>query len=124
MLPRPPKTDLIYEDKKLYACLASFPIAPGHTVVVWKRRVRDLHLLNRKDFEHLMDVVDAVRNALMKTLRVPKVYLIYMDEANQVHWHLVPRRKEKGYTLLAHKPKRLKDFSLAPKIARRLTPLR
>lgn len=115
-LPKPHKGGLIYEDKKLYACLANFPITRGHTVIVWKKRVADLHKISRKDYEYLMDKVDEVRNALLKTLRIKKVYLIYMDEVNHVHWHLVPRYNEKGYDVLKHRPAALKDFHLAGKI--------
>ncbi|MCK5025428.1 MAG: hypothetical protein KAS15_02475 [Nanoarchaeota archaeon] len=39
-----------------------------------------------------------------------------MDEANQVHWHLIPRYNKKGFDLLKHKPAKLKDFSLTKKI--------
>jgi len=115
-LPKPFNKAIIYEDSKLYACLANYPIAKGHTVIVWKKAVSDLHLLSKKDYEYLMDKVDEVRNALMKSLKVKKVYLIYMDEANQVHWHLVPRFNEKGFNVFKHKPKKITDFSLADKI--------
>lgn len=111
---------MIYEDSKLYVCLANYPIVRGHTIVVWKKSVKDLHLLKKKDYEYLMDKVDDVRNALMKTLKVRKVYLIYMDGANQVHWHLVLRYNVKGFDLLKHKPKKLKDFSLAEKIGKKM----
>jgi histidine triad (HIT) family protein len=115
-LPKPNKRAVIYEDKKLYVCLANFPIARGHTVVVWKKPVTDLHLLSRKDYEYLMDKVDETRDALLKSLRLKKVYLIYMDEINHVHWHLVPRYNEKGYDVFEHKPSKLKDFSLIAKL--------
>lgn len=112
----PFKKAIIYEDNRLYACLANFPIVKGHTVVVWKKSAGDLHLLSKKDYEYLMDKVDDIRNALLKTFRIKKVYLIYMDEINQVHWHLVPRYNEKGFDALIHKPSKLRDFSLATKI--------
>lgn len=67
-----------------------------------------------------MDKVDEIRNALLKTLNVEKVYLIYMDEANQVHWHLVPRFNEKGFNIFHHKPEKLTDFSLTQKIKKNL----
>jgi diadenosine tetraphosphate (Ap4A) HIT family hydrolase len=63
-----------------------------------------------------MDKVDEVRNALLKTLKLKKVYLIYMDETNQVHWHLIPRFNEKGFDVFKHKPGKLTDFSLTNKI--------
>jgi len=117
-LPIPKKEAIIYEDIKLYITLANFPITKGHTVVVWKHKIIDLHLLSKKDYEYLMDKVDSTRNALLKTLKIKKVYLVYADEVNQVHWHLVPRYNEKGLNILNHKPSVLKDFSLTEKIKR------
>ncbi len=116
VLPQPFKEAMIYEDSRLYVCLANYPIVKGHTVIVWKKSVPDLHLLSKKDYRYLMDKVDEVRNALLKTLNIQKVYLTYLDEAKQVHWHLVPRFNEKGYNLFLHRPKLINDFSLAKKI--------
>jgi diadenosine tetraphosphate (Ap4A) HIT family hydrolase len=119
-LPRPYKNAIIYEDKKLYACLANNPIARGHVVVVWKKDVEDLHLLSRKDYEYLMDKVDDIRTAMIKTLKIEKVYLMYLDEICQVHWHLVPRYRKKGLQYLLGKIGKLKDFSLDDKIRKNL----
>lgn len=115
-LPKPFSKSIIYDDSKLYACLANYPFVKGHTVLVWKKPVSDLHLLSRKDYEYLMDRVDEIRNSLIKTLKIKKVYLVYMDEANQVHWHLIPRYNEKGFDIFQHKPSKLKDFSITEKI--------
>ncbi len=120
MLPKPLPEAMIYEDNKLYCCLANFPIVKGHVVIVWKTPVKDLHLLAEGDYDYLMDKVDEVRNAMLKALSVEKVYLIYMDEANQVHWHLAPRYNERGFNMLAHEPQELKDFSLAGRIKEKL----
>lgn len=114
--PKPKKEALIYQDKKLYACLANYPITKGHVVVVWKKRVKDLHLLSKKDYEYLMNKVDEIRNAMLKALKLKKVYLMYLDEAKHVHWHLVPRYNVKGVNTLKHKPTKIKDYSLAKKI--------
>lgn len=121
MLPKPYKNAIIYEDKKLYACLANEPIVEGHTVVVWKDKVADLHLLTRKNYEYLMERVNEIRNAMLKALRVEKVYLLYMDEAKQVHWHLVPRYSKMGFVNLSQKPGKIKDFSLDDKIQKYLS---
>jgi len=75
-------------------------------------RLRDQNVLDRKDYEYLMDIVDVVRGALMKVVHVGKVYLLYMDEAKHVHWHLVPRYNEEGFNVFAHEPKETRDFSL------------
>jgi diadenosine tetraphosphate (Ap4A) HIT family hydrolase len=120
LFPKPTKEAIIFEDDKLFVCLASHPITVGHTVVAWKEDVTDLHLLNAGEYEYLMYIVDAIRDALLKTLNIRKVYLLYMDEARHVHWHLVPRYNEKGYDVFSHEPEKLKDFSLAKKIKRNL----
>ncbi|MFA5933086.1 MAG: HIT family protein [Microgenomates group bacterium] len=112
-----PNSDAVfYEDDKVYACLASFPIAKGHSIVVWKKPVTDLHLLSREDYEYLMNIVDKTRDALMKVMKVDKVYLMYMDEIKHVHWHLIPRHNLIGFNLLKHKPKKLNSFNLVKKL--------
>ncbi|MFA5997138.1 MAG: HIT family protein [Candidatus Paceibacterota bacterium] len=115
-LPTPPKESIVYEDKYLYVCLALFPVTVGHTIVVWKNEVPDLRDLTCKQYEHLMHVVDVTRDALLKMLKVKKVYLVYMDEAKHVHWQLVPRYDEKGFNIFEHTPKKTTDFSGAPKL--------
>lgn len=118
--PHPSEGSVFYEDARLYACLATESITRGHVVIVWKKSVTDLHLLKKNEYEYLMDIVDVVRNALLKILKIKKVYLIYMDEANQVHWHLVPRYNEKGFNIFHHHPKKLRDFSLVPQLRKKL----
>lgn len=119
-LPKPPKKSIIYEDENLYVCLAMFPLTMGHTVIVCKKEFPDLKLLPDRDYDYLMDTVFAVRNALIKTLNLKKVYLIYMDEANHVHWHLVPRYKEMGFDVFQREAMPTKDFSLVKKIKKNL----
>lgn len=117
---KPSKKSIIYDDENLYVCLAKFPITKGHTIIAMKKEVSDLKLLPDRDFDYLMDTVFAVRNALLKTLKVKKVYLVYMDETNYVHWHLIPRYKEAGFDVFQHKPETLKDFSLVNKVKKNL----
>jgi histidine triad (HIT) family protein len=115
-LPTPPPEAILYEDDKLYACLATYPITRGHVVVVWKTHVQDLHYLGEDDYDFLMDAVNRVRDAMLKSLDIEKVYLIYMDEAKHVHWHLVPRYNEKGFDVFEHEPEETNDFSLTTQI--------
>jgi diadenosine tetraphosphate (Ap4A) HIT family hydrolase len=119
-LPKPFKNAIIFEDNKLYACLANKPMVPGHIVVVWKKLVGDINLLSRKDYSHLMTTVNDIRRAMIKTLRVKKVYLLYMDEVNHVHWHLVPRYNKLGIDNFLNKPGKIKDFTLDDKIRKNL----
>lgn len=119
-LPQPYENAIIYKDDKLYACLANNPLTKGHVVVVWKEAVRDIHLLSRKDYEYLMDKVNEIRDAMLKTLKIEKVYLMYLDEICQVHWHLVPRYRKRGLGHLLGKVGKLRDFSLDDKIRKNL----
>ena len=43
-----------------------------------------------------------------------------MDEAEHVHWHLVPRYDEEGFNILIHKPGKLKNTRLAEELKRAL----
>lgn len=122
-LPKPLDGAIIFEDEFLYVCLANFPIANGHCVVVWKEDIADVHLLSRNHYEYLMDIVDQTRNALIATLDIEKVYLIYMDEIKHVHWHLIPRYNEQGFNVLNHESSELTDTSLAEQISRNWQPL-
>lgn len=105
-LENPNPSAIFYEDSKVYACLADYPLTRGHSLVVWEKPVTDLHLLSQKDFEYLMKIVDKIRNALMRVLKVEKVYFMYMDEVKHVHWHLIPRYNKFGLNLLKHNPKK------------------
>jgi diadenosine tetraphosphate (Ap4A) HIT family hydrolase len=115
-LPTPKDGAVFYEDNKLYATLANYPITKGHTVIVWKKKVKDLHLLKKEEYKHLMKIVNKTRNSMLKTLKVKKVYLIYMDETEHVHWHLIPRYNKKGLNTLEEKPKKLENTKLAEKL--------
>ncbi len=114
------KKSIIYEDELLYVCLAKFPIAVGHTIVALKKDIPDLSKLPDRNYDYLMDTVFAARNSLMKTLNVKKVYLVYMDETKHVHWHLIPRYKEKGFDIFKKGVIITKDFSLVHKIKKNL----
>lgn len=115
-LPIPPQEAIIYDDEKVYICLASHAITNGHTVVVWKTEAKDITMLTCKDYEYLMHIVEVIRNTLLTTLGIEKVYLIYMDEIKQVHWHLVPRYDEQGFNVFNHTPVEVNDFSIAEKL--------
>ena len=119
-LPKPFKNAIIFKDDKLYACLANEPIVPGHVVVVWNKLVGDINLLSRKDYNHLMTIVNDIRRAMIKTLKVKKIYLLYMDEVNHVHWHLIPRYDKLGVNNLLNKSGKIKDFTLDDRIRKNL----
>lgn len=124
MLISPDPKTIFYEDDKVYACLAQYPLSKGHSIVAWKKPVTDLHLLSKEEYEYLMNKVDQVRNVLIKVLKVDKVYLMYMDEAKHVHWHLIPRYNLIGFNLLKHNPKKITSFKLVDKLNKTLVDMK
>ncbi len=111
--PEPKEGTVFYDDGRLHACLAFEPKVEGHTIVVWKEEVEDLSYLSPEDYQHLMNIVNMVRNALLKAFKTTKVYLAYLDEACHVHWHLFPRIEDgkKGFDLMAQPSEKLTDLS-------------
>jgi len=116
-LPPPKEGSVFYEDDKVYACLAFEPIVEGHTIVAWKKQhMGDLSYLSAEDYQYLMSKVNMVRSALAQFYGAPKVYLAYLDETGDVHWHLFPRKRDdcvKGFLLMVQKAGKLEDLSAA-----------
>ena len=111
--PEPQEGSIFYEDDFVYACLAFDPITEGHTIVVWKNGVFDLNILSPKEYNYLMKKIFRIRKVLMDIYKTDKVYLVYLDEKNYVHWHLFPRKPDglKGFKLLSQKHGKLTDLS-------------
>ena len=64
--PEPKEGTVFYDDGRVYACLAFAPKVEGHTIVAWKEEVEDLSRLSSEDYQHLMNEVNRVRNALLE----------------------------------------------------------
>lgn len=111
-----PKNSIFFEDVRVIVALAFEPLTKGHSVVIWKEVREDIHELNTEDYEYLMDVVEVTRDSLRKMYGVEKVYVMYLDEVNWVHWHLVPRYDEKGFNVLKHTPETIHDFEDAEEL--------
>lgn len=112
-----PKDSIIFENDKVIVALAFEPLTKGHCVVIWKSGEKDINILNTKNYEYLMDIVNLTRNTLKKFYMVEKVYLMYLDECNWVHWHLIPRYDEEGFNVLNHKPVRIDNFQDVEKLS-------
>ncbi len=112
-----PKDSIIFQDNKVLVALAFEPITHGHAIVIWKNGNQDINQLQTEDYEYLMDVVGVIRETLKSFYNLEKVYLMYLDEINWVHWHLVPRYDEKGFNVLTHKPERIYDFQDVKELA-------
>lgn len=105
-----PNQSIVFEDSRVVVALAYEPITKGHCVVIWKNREEDIDKLKTEDYEYLMDVVSVTRDTLKTFYKINKVYLIYFDETNWVHWHLIPAYKKKGFETFRVKPTKTLDF--------------
>lgn len=117
ILSQTPKESVFYEDSKVTVALAFKPLTAGHSIVIWKNGDTDINKLNTDDYEYLMDVVDVTRDTLREFFKIEKVYLMYLDETNWVHWHLIPRYNEKGFSVLSHEPEVITDFKNIKELA-------
>jgi hypothetical protein len=50
--------------------------AHGSLICYSLRKIEDLHLLTKKQYEHLRDIVDVMRDAMFKILSIKKMYLM------------------------------------------------
>ena len=67
-----------------------------------------------------MRIVNKVRNALMQFYEAPKVYMAYLDETCDVHFHLFPRKRDaqtKGFELMTLEGSPITDLSAVRELA-------
>jgi len=123
--PSPKSGTVFYEDELFYACLAFHPMYEGHVMVVVKTNFHDLSELPENIYCRYMKLIFRVRKAMQKVYQIDKVYLCYLDEANHVHCHLIPRLLDgrpikDGFNMLCDKHFDLTDFSKVPLLAQAL----
>ena len=87
----------VYEDDKAVAFLDIMPRAPGHTLVIPKKGVRNLLDASPDDLAHVMKIAQKVAQASMKVFGADGVTLQQFNEpaGGQVifhlHVHVIPR---------------------------------
>jgi len=87
----------VYEDDKAIAFLDIMPRAPGHTLVIPKKGVRNLLDASPDDLAHVMKIAQKVAQASMKVFGADGVTLQQFNEpaGGQVifhlHVHVIPR---------------------------------
>lgn len=117
-LQEPMAGSVFYEDARVYARLATDRIVEGHSVLAWKKQhFEDLSYLSAEDYQYMMSKLRMVRSALAKFYKAPKVYLAYLDELGDVHWHLFLRKQDdyvKGFLLMVQPSEKLADISMVP----------
>ncbi|AIC96207.1 HIT family protein [Shouchella lehensis] len=94
---------IIYEDEHCLAILDIYPIRPGHTLVIPKKHVTDIHQLETDLYIHLMKVVRERSRYLQSTLNPKKVGMAIVGfDIDHLHVHLVPLEEYHDLTSQAY----------------------
>ena len=81
----------VWEDPGHIAFLDIRPVQPGHTLVVPKREVGYLFVLEQGEYEALWSAVRSVESKLRETLGCERVVITVVGwEVAHVHVHLIP----------------------------------
>ena len=83
---------ILWEDDFCRAVWAYEPDYPGLCRVVWDKHVREMTDLDESGRIHLMRVVFALEQALVRLLQPVKVNLASLgNQVAHLHWHVIPR---------------------------------
>jgi len=94
------KVHIIYEDKGVLVFLDEFPIAKGHTLVVFKRHCRDIMETAPEEAAKLGKIVAWIAHGIKLALGAEFIYIASLcEDVRHVHFHLIPRYKKdkKGF---------------------------
>lgn len=100
-----PVTERLFENEHFYTLEDSFPVSPGHLLIVSKREVADYFSLNDDEQSALPELINEVRKLIEQTIlherisqKLPDGYNIGMNcgtAARQTvmpfHCHVIPR---------------------------------
>ena len=89
----------VLSDELAYVVRDSFPVTPGHTLIVPKRHVLSLFETTREERVSMLELMEQAKHLLDAELH-PDAYNIGINDgaaAGQsiphLHWHLMPRYK-------------------------------
>lgn len=88
--------DKVSEDKDFLAFLDIKPLNPGHVLVIPKKHYR--WIWDVENFGDYFKIVRKVERGIEKALKPLRVLiLVFGDEVEHAHVHLVPRFKDDGH---------------------------
>lgn len=92
----------VYEDEHVLAFLDVFPLAPGHTLVIPKERVAQLHEMSDEQSAALGRVLPRIARMVLKATGASEYNLLQNNGAGahqavfHVHFHIIPKIGSKG----------------------------
>jgi histidine triad (HIT) family protein len=100
--------DVVYEDEYTFAFLDIHPNHIGHTLVIPKKRVRNIFDLDPETLKHLMTTVQKLSIAVKKGVHADGINIAMNNgpAAGQVvfhaHIHIIPRFTNDGFVFFPH----------------------
>ena len=119
--------EIVYEDEHALAFLDVKPVAPGHTLVVPKKPMRNIFDADDETLARVMSAVRKIAPAVRDAVGAHGMHINSNHEAAagqvvfHLHFHLIPRHDRSGYEFWPKIPYSQEDArALAEKIRQAL----
>lgn len=115
----------VYEDENVVAFLDANPVAKGHTLVVPKKHVENIH--EAKEMSYMWEAVVEVSNAVKKAYKPEGINIeanngeIAGQEVFHLHFHITPRYTGKEISIDYDRSELEEGEKIAGKIASEIT---
>lgn len=110
--------DIVYEDEETLAFLDVKPVAPGHTLVVPKKPVRNIFDVDDATLAAVMRTVRKIAPAVRDSVGAHGVHINSNHEAAagqivfHLHFHIIPRHDRKEFSFWEQKETASRDAAL------------
>lgn len=95
---KPEEGALIWRGDDCRVILVNDPDLPGFCRVIWNHHVRELSDLTYGERDLLMNLVNAVEEAVRHVMHPDKVNLATLgNQVPHIHWHVIPRYKDDAF---------------------------
>ena len=74
------KTHIIYSGDNLYAIFDSYPVSPGHALIIPKRHIPSIFELNHKELDELIHVLPNVKKSIEQR-DLKKLYINFLTNS-------------------------------------------
>lgn len=94
--------EIVYEDEHIIAFLDIHPVAIGHTLVVPKKKSKNILDADDATLALMGPAIKKIANAIMTAFEYPAFNLEANNNSeagqivNHMHWHIIPRRADDG----------------------------
>lgn len=94
--------EIVYEDEQIVAFLDIHPVAIGHTLVVPKKKSKNILDADDATLALMGPAIKKIANAIMTAFDYPAFNLEANNNSeagqivNHMHWHIIPRRADDG----------------------------